>query len=181
MTIEERQREEKLKKAFDVYESFQSDFDYTSRHTKSYAQRMWEIIEDEKVCYLDHKSGKQITAFIRNRDHFSEVTGLSPSTYDRIKRGSDDWVPSLTTFMTLCMVYQLNITMVKELRRSYGYDFNPRNRVHQAYVYLLVNCRGKSLMYCNKVLKSLKIESKYYLGDKTIDEEVITKETLANE
>ena len=171
-----QEQKEKLEKAFDVYESFQSDFDYTSRHTQSFAQRMWEIISNEKVTYIDPTSGKQITAFIRDGNHFAEVTGLGPSTYDRIKRGKDEWVPLLRTFMTLCMVYQLNITMVRELRQSYGYDFNPKDRVHQAYVYLLVNCRGKSLAYCNKVLEALGIEKKDYLGDGTIDEETIVKE-----
>lgn len=34
-----QEQKEKLEKAFDVYESFQSDFDYTSRHTQSFAQR----------------------------------------------------------------------------------------------------------------------------------------------
>lgn len=176
-----QQQKEKLEKAFDVYESFQRDFDRTGRHTQSFAQRMREIMESDKVTYLDHTSGKSVTAFIRDRNHFAKVTGLGPSTYDRIKRGTDDWVPKLTTFVTLCMVYQLNITMVRELRNSYGYDFNPKNRVHQAYVYLLVECRGKSLMYCNKVLKVLDIEEKHYLGDGTIDEGAVIKEVLADE
>lgn len=173
--------EEKLNKAFDVYDSFQSDFDRTGRHTQSFAQRMWEIMVSDKVTYLDPTSGKSVTVFIRDRSHFAEITGLGPSTYDRIKSGRDDWVPLLRTFMTLCMVYQLNITMVRELRHSYGYDFNPKNRVHQAYVYLLVNCRGKSLMYCNKVLETLGIEEKHYLGDGTIDEGAVIKEVLADE
>jgi len=176
--------EEKLKKAFDVYESFQSDFDYTNRHTQSYAQRMWEIMETEKVTYLG-PNGKPITTFIRDRNHFCEITGLGPSTYDRIKgdakkNSEGTYVPGIVTFMTLCMVYQLNITMVKELRRSYGYDFNARNRVHQAYVYPLVNCRGKSLSFCNKVLKALNIEEKNYLGDGTIDEDTVIQEVSAD-
>ena len=175
MTNEEKRL--KLKAAFDVYESFQRDFDYTSRHTKSYASAMWEIIENEKVIYLDPK-GKLITVYIRDRNHFAEVTGLGPSTYDRIKSGADSYVPSLKTFMTLCMAYQLNMTMVRELRHTYGYDFNAKDRVHQAYIYLLVNCRGKSLSYCNKVLKSLGIEGKYYLGDQTIDEQAIEFDVL---
>lgn len=170
-----QEQKEKLRKAFDVYESFQSDFDRTDRYTQSFAQRMWEIMQSDKVTYFDSR-GKLVSVFIRDRDHFSEVTGLGPSTYDRIKGDKLDWVPSIQTFMTLCMVYQLNITMVRELRHSYGYDFNPKNRVHQAYVYLLVNCRGKSLSYCNKVLKALGIEEKHYLGDGTIDEETVVKE-----
>jgi len=170
-------KKSKLQKAVDVYDSFQSDFDYTNRHTKSYAEAMWEIIESEKVSYLG-PNGKLITSFIRDGNHFEEVTGLSASTYDSIMRNVENYVPSLTTFMTLCMVYQLNMTMVRELRHSYGYDFNAKSRIHQAYIYLLVNCRGKSLSYCNKVLQALGIERKHYLGDGTIDEDAVNFDVM---
>lgn len=169
--------EEKLRQAFDVYNKFQSNFECTGRNTRSFAKAMWKLMEEEKVAYIDHEN-KEIHTKIRDRNHFAQVTGLGPSTYDRIKSGADDYVPSLKTFMTLCMVYQVNLTLVRELRRSYGYDFNAKNRVHQAYLYLLENCRGKSISYCNKVLKNLEVEEKYYLGDGSIDEDVVTAEVL---
>lgn len=166
-----------------VYDRFLADFQCTNRHTQSFAQRMWNIMESEKVTYIGPQ-GKQIKSLIRDKNHFAEVTGLGTSTYERIKFAakSDDnnYVPSLKTFLTLCMVYQLNITVVRELRRSYGYDFVPNNRIHQAYIYLLVNCRGKSLSYCNRVLKALKIDRKYYLGDGTIDQDTIIQELPAD-
>lgn len=175
MTLEEK--EKKLSAAFDVYESFQKDFDYTNRHTKSFAESMWKIIEKEQATYLA-PNGKQITTHIRDRNHFSEITGLGPSTYDRIKKGKDDYVPSIRTFMTLCMVYALNITVVRDLRHTYGYDFNAKNRLHQAYIYLLVNCRGRSLSYCNQVLKVLGVDHTDFLGDGTIDEDEIAFDIL---
>lgn len=169
--------EEKLKKAFDIYENFERDLDDIKKYNKSYAQLMWEIMENEEAIYYS-PTGKRTMIYIRDRNRFAEVTGLGPSTYDRIKRDKFDWVPGIRTFMTLCMIYQLNITMVRALRHSYGYDFNPQNQLHQAYVYLLVNCRGKSLSYCNKVLKALKIDKKHYLGDGTIDEGIAEAEAL---
>lgn len=165
-------KEKKLKEAFDVYENFKSDFDFTQQHSKSFAELMWEIMRERKVTYLT-PTKKQVSAHIRDRNHFANVTGLGPSTYDRIKSGRDDYVPSIKTFMTLCIIYDLNITMVKNLRHTYGYDFNAKDQVHQAYIYLLVNCRGKSLSYCNKTLEALGIEEKYYLGDGRIDEKDI--------
>lgn len=174
----DKEKEEKLKKAFDIYESFQTDFEYTNRHTTSFAEAMWEIIENEKATYVNDEHNREIHARIRDRNNFTEATGLGPSTYDRIKSRADDYVPSIKTFMTLCMIYQLNVTVVRELRQSYGYDFNAKDKIHQAYVYLLVNCRGKSLFYCNKVLKSLGVEEKYYLGDGTIDEDWVRDEVL---
>lgn len=168
--------EEKLQKSFEKYKSFENEFYCTKTHTESYAKRMWKIIENEKAIYFC--DGKWNASIIKDRNGFAEVTGLGPSTYDRIRYDSVDWVPSIKTFMTLCMIYQLNITIVRELRNSYGYDFNPQRRVDQAYVYLLVKCMGKSLSYCNKVLAVLGIEKKYYLGDGTIDEDTVAAEVL---
>ena len=155
--------------------NFETDFERTKRHSHSFASAMWKISETEKVTYQT-ATGKKATSFIRDRNHFAEVTGLGPSTYDRIKSKSTFYVPSLTTFMTLCKVYDLNSSLAKVLRSSYGYDFNPNSREHQAYIYLLDNCRGASLSYCNSVLKSLGIEKKYYLGDGTIGEEATEAE-----
>ena len=147
-----------MKKTFDDYKrEFVSDFQYTERHTKSYAACMWGIMEKEDAIYFD-QHGQRKKVKIRDRNRFSEVTGLGPSTFDRIKADAPGWVPSLKTFMTLCEVYCLNITMVEKLRASYGYGFNAKDRVHQAYVYLLMKCRGKSLSYCNRVLEALEIE-----------------------
>lgn len=171
--MEDETKQESLRQALEIYEKFQSDFEYTKRHTKSFAETMGEIIKKEEATYFN-KQRKEIHKKIKDRNTFADATGLGPSTYDRIKSGSDDYVPSLKTFMTLCMVYQLNITIVRELRRSYGYDFNAKDRTHQAYIYLLVYCRGKSLYYCNKILKTLGVEKKYYLGDGTIADDVVT-------
>lgn len=168
--------EEKLKEAFEKYKSFESEFDRTKKYTESYAQRMQKIMEEEKAIY--YCDGKWKASFIRNRDHFAEITGLGLATYDRIKYNVPGWVPSIKTFMTLAMIYRLNITIVRELRNSYGYDFNPQKRTDQAYVYLLVNCMGKSISYCNKVLEVLGIDKKYYLGDGTIDEGAVVAEVL---
>lgn len=172
-----KEKEEKLKVAFDVYEKFERDFNFTKDHTKSFAKLMWEIMQNRKAAYYDFR-GKRKPVEIQDRNCFSKVTGLGPSTYDRIRGGSDDYIPSFRTFMTLCMVYDLDLSMVTVLRRTYGYDFNFRNRVHQAYVYLLVNCKGKSLSYCNKTLESLGINEKNYLGDGRIDEQEIENDVL---
>lgn len=166
--MDDEQMQGQLEQALEMYKmEFQFDYEYTSRHTKSFSAIMKEIIEKEKATYFNAK-GEKIHDQISDRNTFAEATGLGPSTYDRIKSGSDNYVPSLKTLMTLCMVYQLNMTMVRELRRSYGYDFNAKDRTHQAYIYLLVCCRGKSLNYCNQVLRALGVEEKYYLGDGTI-------------
>ena len=150
-------------------EDFKRELDRTKKYTKPFAASMWEIMKNEKVTYVS-PNGTLISTIVRDGNHFSEITGLGPSTYNRIKSCADDYVPSLRTFITLCVVYQLNMTMVTELRRSFGYDFNAKDRTHQAYIYLLVNCRGKSISYCNKVLAAFGIEKKYFLGDGTIDD-----------
>ncbi len=162
--------EEKLNKAFDICEKFERDLDFSKEFDKNYSELICELMERKAV------SDGVTDVYIENRYQFTEITGLSPSIYDRIKRCSDDYVPSLVTFMTLCMVYDLDLAMALLLRESFGYGFNRRNRVHRAYCFLLTNCRGKSISYCNKALEALKIDKKYYLGDKTIDEDTVLYE-----
>ena len=166
MTDRERRDQEiekKLEEAFNMCEQFEKDLKFSKQFDKNFSELVCELMEKKKVSY----EGKMVQ--IKNKSQFSEVTGLGPSTYDRIKKCTDDYVPSLATFMTLCIVYDLDLTMALILRDSYGYGFNRRNRVHRAYCYLLTNCRGKSISYCNRVLKALRIEEKYYLGDREID------------
>ena len=170
------EKEVKLQEAFDVVaEQFQKDYEFSKKRSECFSKLMWDIIVEREVGY-PLSNGKVISKKIKNRDDFYGVTGLSPSTYDRIRRNVETYVPSLRTFMTLCMVYELDIVTAVTLRNSFGYGFNARDKLHQAYCYLLVNCRGKSLSYCNKVLKALGIKEKAYLGDGTIDEfEVISE------
>ena len=167
--------QKKLDAVFDICEQFDSDFNRSAKYTKCYAEVMWGIFENEMV----NDNGKMV--YIRGRDHFCDVTGLGPSTYSRIKRCKEDYVPSLQTFMTLCVIYNLDIPMALILRESFGYGFNKRNRVHQAYCYLLVNCRGKSISYCNKVLKILNpnVKGNYLLGNGEIDEYALIEEVFS--
>lgn len=153
----------RLDKAFDICDQFEADLSRAKDYNKCFAELMRDIMRKYKV----NDGGCMV--LIRNKAHFSDVTGLGPSTYDRIKRGTESYMPSLPTFMTLCIIYNLDVSMALTLRESFGYGFNKTDRLHQAYCYLLVNCRGKSISYCNKVLKSLKIDKKYFLGDRTID------------
>lgn len=39
-----------------------------------------------------------------------------------------------------------------------------RNMSYYAYIFLLTECRGKSVMECNEILEALGIEEKYRLG-----------------
>lgn len=162
-----------LDKAFDICDKFEDDLDFSKPYNKTYTELMADIIEKRKVKDFD---GEMV--LIQSGIQFNTITGLGTSTYDRIKRRVENYVPSLPTFMTLCIVYDLDLTMALTLRESFGYGFNRRNRLHRAYIYLLVNCRGKSLSYCNKVLESLKIAEKYYLGDGEIDETALIDEII---
>jgi len=159
-----------LEAAFTMCEQFERDLDFSKQFDKNYSELICELMDKKAV------SDGQDNVLIQDRGQFSAITGLGPSTYDRIKRCSDDYVPSLSTFMTLCMVYDLDLAMALMLRESFGYGFNRRNRIHRAYCYLLTSCRGKSISYCNQVLKTLKIDKKYFLGDKEIDKYALQDE-----
>lgn len=170
MKMMNNEKKLKLQAAFDIVaEQFQKDYEFSKKRSECFSKLMWDIIVEREVVY-PLSTGKVILKKIKNRDDFYGITGLGPSTFDRIKRNVETYVPSLRTFMTLCMVYELDIVTAVTLRNSFGYGFNARDKLHQAYCYLLVNCRGKSISYCNKVLEVLGVKDKDYLGDRTIDE-----------
>ena len=154
---------QRLNSAFNIIKQFEDDFSRTRSYNHTYSELMRKLMMEQAVDYY----GKPM--IVDNKYLFNEVTGLGYSTFYRINRDAS-YIPSLATFVTLCMVYKLDISMAITLRETMGLIFSRTNRLHQAYCYLLVNCRGRSLSYCNKVLQSLSIEEKYFLGDKTIDE-----------
>lgn len=161
--------EEKIEAAFDVYDKFEKDLSRARDYNETYSQKMRKLMKEQAV------RDNEKYVFLNNKSIFTDITGLGPSTYHRIM-AIDDYVPSLATFMTLCMVYDLDLAMAVTLRETLGLRFSKTDRLHMAYCYLLVNCRGKSLSYCNKVLQALKIEKKYFLGDGEIDETALIEE-----
>jgi len=154
--------------SFSMYNDFMQDYERTLKHNQRFGAIMSKIMKEEFAYeFLDDHT--LIKRKITNKIIFQRVTKLSTSVYDRItaKEGNNDYIPSMVTLMTLCVVYSLDMPMVITLLDSLGLRFKRTNVVHHAYCYLIANCRGKSIDDCNKVLQELNIDKKYHLGYRT--------------
>ena len=148
----------------DIKKEFMEDFELALKHNKSFSAMMQEIIKDRDA--KEYYSGRTKDVRIKSRRDFQRVTELSPSVYDRImdKDPEKNYIPSLQTVMTLCIVYNLSMGMAYTLLGSVGVTFKGDDKVHNAYILILTKCRGKSIDECNKILKEIGIEEKYWLG-----------------
>lgn len=103
-----------------------------------------------KLCM----SNKEITA-----KNFADYTGYSAQRFYRMNNGK---TTSMETFVAFCIVFEVDIQNAVDLLRSLGIAFNPTNIAHCAYSYLISECKGKSLLECNEILKAVGVAP---LGD----------------
>jgi len=102
----------------------------------------------------------------KNTEHildFQERTGLSYEFYTRVKKHSYRQ-PSMRTFMSLIMGYGLGMETALLYIQPIFRSFDITNKVHRAYIQLIMHHEGKNFKECNKVLKGLGIAKKDYLG-----------------
>lgn len=166
---------DRLNQFFGIHkQKFEREYSRLCMYTRTFSELMQKIMREQAVVDIDGE-----LVIIDDKKKFEVITGLNRSTYRRI--GIDKYIPSLSTFITLCMIYDLDLALASTLRASLGRSFCMTNRLHYAYCYLLVNCRGKSLSYCNKVLQTLGIEEKDFLGDKMIDIYAVLNEIADDE
>lgn len=92
--------------------------------------------------------------------------GISPKTIVRYTSGH--FAPSMSTLMSICIILQLDIPQATALLTSLGFCFLGTRREHYAYMYLLQNCKGKSIDECNEILTGLHIDPKYHLTSKKL-------------
>lgn len=104
----------------------------------------------KKLC----QHNKEITA-----KNFAERTGYSVQRFYRMNNGK---TTSMETFVSFCVVFEIDIQNAVDLLRSLGIAFNPTNIAHCAYSYLISECKGKSLLECNEILKKVGVAP---LGD----------------
>ena len=97
-----------------------------------------------------------------NAKTFCALTGLEAIFFTRMNRPG--YKPNIRTLMAVCVALQLDVLTAANLLKSVGLAFSPECRVHQAYIFLLKNCKGMSIGKCNKILLSFKIDKKDLLG-----------------
>lgn len=69
--------------------------------------------------------------------------------------------------VSIAVGFQLDVHLTEYILESAGMKFRESDRLDKAYIYILENCKGKDIPYCNGVLRDLGIEEKYMLGELT--------------
>lgn len=129
---------------------YQEDLEKSNRHIKSFQQLINEILDGETDMSFAHK------------------TNLNPNMLYRLRHSTNAKnPPRLSTIISVCIGYDLNITLAQDLLRSLGLGFNPHKNRDCAYIFLLTRCRGKDIPNCNLILKELGLKDNELLGAST--------------
>lgn len=120
-------------------ERFNKIYGLASEINYTFKERFQKILDDNP----------QITAA-----KFFDKTGHDINRFYRMRRGEPT---SMVTFITFCIAFEIDIQNTIEMLKSLGVVFNPTNKTHAAYCYLISECRGNSIYKCNEILKKLGI------------------------
>lgn len=149
-----------------IKENFERTFSINKELNYSFFDLIRKLMDEQKA-----NDGTRMR-LINSQSVFTEITGLGKLTYYRLRGERDkNYKPSLATLITVAIIYNLEFPVVETLRESYGRRFDRQDRVEQAYVTIVTECCGKSLNYCNKVLREIGISERFYLGDREIVED----------
>lgn len=166
---------------FSMSQAFDQDYNDILEHQSSFSEHMFKIMNSKLAIEYTHDGALVRKTKISNKTIFERVTRLAPITYTRIVacakiagEKKNTYTPNLQTLMTLSIVYALDIGMVETLLASLGRQFDLKNRVHYGYLFLIANCRGKSLDYCNGVLQTFGIDKKYFVGQRAVRKQKIS-------
>jgi transcriptional regulator with XRE-family HTH domain len=77
-----------------------------------------------------------------------------------------EYTPKEKTIVAFCITCDLDMLMAITLLESVGLTFKRTSKVHYAYCYLIVNCRGKPIEECNEILRGFEIEEEDLLREK---------------
>ena len=136
------------KKEWDkVQKQFYKDYELYNGKVQSFSELINKILENE------------------TETTFANKTELSPNMFSRIRNYvSKSDPPQRSTLMSICVGYEIDYPLAQRLFDSLGVGFSFQSKRDYAYIFLLTECRGKSVMECNEILEALGIEEKYRLG-----------------
>lgn len=63
---------------------------------------------------------------------------------------------SMETFVAFCVAFDISIQNATDMLKSLEVAFNPTEKLHCDYCYLISECRGKTLIECNEILDLLR-------------------------
>lgn len=113
---------------------------------------------------------EEIVAKLMKRKRLNEkdaaaLTGLNESLFLGLDK--PDGKIEKRFVVSIGVGFQLGVHLTQYILESAGMKFRQTDRLDKAYMYILENCKGKDIPYCNGVLRDLGIEEKYMLGELT--------------
>lgn len=96
-------------------------------------------------------------------DTASKLTGLNASLFKNLKK--PDGKIQKRFVISIAVGFQLDVHLTEYILESGGMRFQESSKLDKAYIYILENCKGKDIEYCNGVLRDLGVEGKDMLGE----------------
>lgn len=131
-------------------------------HNMSFVEHLGLILKDFGV---KEGENEKIT-------EFSDITGISVSTINRLIKGKQkrdgvekDYFPLMRTVITLCKALKYDVLMTETLLESLGFKFDKTRKLHYTYCFILSNCQELDIDDCNILLKMIGAKRNELLGE----------------
>jgi len=155
--IKKQKRQEKAKREFDkLVNEIKREYISTLDFSMTFPVLFNKILE-KKISLEEFRAKSSISR--------QSMTMIMSGKYKRNKK-EIDYFPSIRIIITISIVCELDMLMTRKLLRVAGVNFDETRTLHYTYFYLVTHCKGKSIEYCNKVLKEMGAEDGELLGEK---------------
>ena len=126
---------------------------------KSFGETVEDIMRQKK---LTKKWGNRV---ILDAKRAADLTELNEYIFRR-NMYKNNCVIDMGLIISLAVGFELDLISTQRLLQAAGLDFRLENPEHIAYLFLLDQCKGMSVVECNEILTSLGIPETKLLGSR---------------
>lgn len=156
-TLDEKNDEsDKQEAVWTEYDKFKHDYDLSVENNKKFHEIVNDIMESKNLTV----ESLQRISKIDKRTIYRMKDGMI-----KTKTREMEYLPTLKTIIAFCIACELDMLNAITLLESLGLSFKRTSKLHYAYCYLIINCRGKSICECNNILRDFGIDKEDLLRD----------------
>lgn len=130
-------------------EAFAKEFEETSDSQVTYEQILVRLMKNKGI----------------GTKEAADLTGLNETLFKNLGKPEGNILKRFV--ISIAVGFQLDVHLTEYILESCGMRFQESSKVDKAYIYLLENCKGQDITYCNSVLRDLGIPDKDMLGELT--------------
>lgn len=93
----------------------------------------------------------------------AELTGLNQTLFKNLNKPGGSILKRFV--ISIAVGFRLDVHLTEYILEACGMRFREASKLDKAYIYILENCKGKGIAYCNGVLRDLGVEEKDMLGE----------------